>query len=1140
LLDEPISSQEDSWEVIDAYFEENNLVKQQLDSFNLFIEYTIQEIVNDLSPIIIYKEESNIPGFDEIDEDEEKFEFHFFFEQVYLCKPVVNEVDESNHIMYPREARLRNLTYSAPLFVDIVVKKIKSSDKTTVNKGLHKNVHIGKIPIMLQSVYCILEDENVETHLFGECEYDQGGYFIINGREKVIIAQERSATNNIMVYKKRQPNKSLYVAEIRSEIKNRTTMALSIKLLNKGDGLIHVDLPYVHKDIPIVILFRALNCLTDKEIIGKIIFDFNDVEMMEMLKPSLREANAITTRDNALDYIGRRGNTVGALREQRITHAKEILQKELLIHIGIDSESLSKKSYYIGYMVHKLISVALKRKEPDDRDHLANKRLDLVGPLMTYLFLKLFKQLKKETSSILKRLIKRGHEKFDMKSIIKHTTITNGLKYALSTGNWGRTRSGVAQVLERLTFVATLSHLRRLMNPIERSGKQTKPRQLHNTHWGMLCPCETPEGQSCGIVKNLSLMSYVTIGTSPIPIAGVLDQNGVEILQEVNPSEISKGTKIFLDGSWVGIHKNPDNLLEILKKLRRDTSISPEVSFVRDIQEKELRIWTDAGRLTRPLFIVGKNNKILMKESHIKRLISGNIDWMYLVTNGFIEYVDVAEEEAVLIQMFLNNLTKSKAQYTHCEIHPSMILGVSASIIPFPDHNQSPRNTYQSAMGKQAMGIYMTNYQTRMDTLAHILFYPQKPLVTTRAMKYLRYKEMPAGQNSIVAIACYTGYNQEDSIIMNQSAIDRGLFRSAFFRCYRDEEKNENNYFREKIEIPNRETCIAMKSQSYNKLDNDGIVAPGTRCSSNDVLIGKTVPLPKEENETEKRLKRKDISLTMRSNENGIIDKVMVTTNRNGNKLCKVRVRIVRIPQIGDKFSSRHGQKGTIGLTMRQEDLPFSQDGITPDIIINPHAIPSRMTIGQLIECLLGKISVITGNEGDSTPFTTSSVKDFSDTLHAIGFQRKGNEVMYNGHTGKRLEAQIFIGPTYYQKLRHMIEDKIHSRSRGPVQILTRQPVKGRTRNGGLRFGEMERDCMISHGAAHWLKERLFHVSDEYRVHICDICGLMAIANLKKNQFECRSCNNKTQISQVFIPYAYKLLLQELMSMSISPRLITK
>ncbi|GME84948.1 unnamed protein product [Ambrosiozyma monospora] len=482
--------------------------------------------------------------------------------------------------------------------------------------------------------------------------------------------------------------------------------------------------------------------------------------------------------------------------------------------------------------------------------------------------------------------------------------------------------------------------------------------------------------------------------------------------------------------------------------------------------------------------------------------------------------------------------------FTHCEIHPSMILGVAASIIPFPDHNQSPRNTYQSAMGKQAMGVFLTNYSVRMDTMANILYYPQKPLAKTQAMEYLKFRELPAGQNAIVAICCYSGYNQEDSMIMNQSSIDRGLFRSLFFRSYMDQERRNGISVVEEFEKPMRSSTLGFKAGTYEKLDDDGLISPGVRVSGDDIIIGKTVPIPPDTEELGQRTKyhtKRDASTPLRTTENGIVDQVLLTTNAEGLKFVKVRMRTTKVPQIGDKFASRHGQKGTVGITYRHEDMPFTAQGIVPDLIINPHAIPSRMTVAHLIECLLSKIGSLRGYEGDATPFTDLTVDAVSRLLRENGYQSRGFEVLYNGHTGKKLMAQVFFGPTYYQRLRHMVDDKIHARARGPYQNLTRQPMEGRARDGGLRFGEMERDCMIAHGAAGFLKERLMDSSDAFRVHICGICGLMSvIANLKKNQFECKSCKNKTNIYQIHIPYAAKLLFQELMSMNISPRLYTQ
>ena len=530
-----------------------------------------------------------------------------------------------------------------------------------------------------------------------------------------------------------------------------------------------------------------------------------------------------------------------------------------------------------------------------------------------------------------------------------------------------------------------------------------------------------------------------------------------------------------------------------------------------------------------------------------------NYSFNDLLEEGAVEFLDTEEEEGTLIAMHLADLHTDRGmyRYTHCEVHPSTILGICASIIPFPDHNQSPRNTYQSAMSKQAIGIYATNYEKRMDTLAHVLYYPQKPLATTRAMNHLNFRELPAGTNAIVAIMCYSGYNQEDSVIMNQSAIDRGFFRSTYYRTFRDEEKRvacaaAGRELSETFERPNCATTAGMRgSAEYRKLDSDGLVEMGVRVSGDDVLIGKTTPILATEDGASasagatKHHERRDASTALKSTESGYVDQVMLSTNQEGRKFVKVRVRSTRIPELGDKFASRHGQKGTMGLSMKEVDLPFTADGITPDILVNPHAIPSRMTIAHLIEALASKVAALTGDEADCTPFTSVTVDDVSNCLQNFGYQKRGWETLYNGHTGKRMEAPIFLAPTYYQRLKHFVADKIHSRARGPVALLTRQPMEGRARDGGLRFGEMERDCMISHGSAAVLKERLFDVSDAFRVHVCDLCGMIAVANLSKGSFLCKACRNKTQVSQVMIPYAMKLLIQELMAMSIAPRLVT-
>ncbi|KAI9206398.1 DNA-directed RNA polymerase II subunit RPB2 [Polychytrium aggregatum] len=1189
VVDDEELTQEDCWAVISAFFEDKGLVRQQLDSFDEFIENTLQEIVDENSTLVLQKAQQH-SGL----ENDVTRQYIIRFGQIYLSKPQQQEADGSVRAMYPHEARLRNLTYHAPIYVDM-----RMSTRTLDNSIPHQpgeltwepeqehepiKQFIGNVPLMLRSKFCILSDlEEQEMADVGECHYDMGGYFVINGSEKVLIAQERMASNSVYVFSKAQPATYTYSCEIKSQVEKGSKVASSLflkmmspKSSDRGSTgqPIRTSLPYIKTDIPIIIVFRALGIVSDQDILQHICYDFEDFQMLELLKPCIEEAFVIQEKEVALDYIGKRGTTVGVTRDRRIRYAADILQKEMLPHVGTKAHTETRKAYFFGYMIHRLLLTALERRETDDRDHFGKKRLDLAGPLLAGLFRMLFKKLTKDVSRYLQKTVESGAE-FNMSLAVKPSTITSGLKYSLATGNWGdqkkfmSTRAGVSQVLNRYTYASTLSHLRRLNTPIERSGKLARPRQLHNTHWGMVCPAETPEGQACGLVKNLSLMSYVTVGSSSQPVMEFLEEWGMENIEETHGSSMTAATKVFLNGVWVGIHRDPEVLSSSLKGLRRRLDVKPEVSVVRDVRERELRLYTDAGRISRPLFVVEEGKQRLMLTRAIVQELSdaGELTWSRLLSDGYVEYIDTEEEETTMICMTPEDLAVSRRHalgiqeeekviemsarlkstslytdtWTHCEIHPSMILGICASIIPFPDHNQSPRNVYQSAMGKQAMGIYLTNYQYRMDTMANILFYPQKPLGTTRSMEYLKFRELPAGQNAIVAIACYSGYNQEDSLIMNQSSIDRGLFRSMYYRVYLDNEKKVGILNTETFEKPSRETTLRLRHGTYEKLDDDGLICPGVRVSGEDIIIGKTVPINEESQELGQRTiahTKRDASTPLKSTETGIIDSVMITTNNDGYKFVKVRVRSVRVPQMGDKFASRHGQKGTVGITYRQEDMPFTCEGITPDLLINPHAIPSRMTIGHLVECLISKVGTLNGVEGDATPFTDVTVERVSKELLARGYQKRGLEVLYNGHTGKKQSCQFFTGPTYYQRLKHMVDDKIHSRARGPVQILTRQPVEGRSRDGGLRFGEMERDCMISHGAAQFLKERLFDASDAYRVHVCDICGLMAVANLKKNTFECRSCKNKTQVSQIHIPYASKLLFQELMAMNIAPRLM--
>ena len=1157
IIEEEEINEEDSWKVISAYFSQHGLVSQQIGSFNQFVGNNIKEIVDENKVLKIEMDPSYKRNAEPI-----TYELNFGDVKIAANPQILESNEKINKQLFPNEARVRNLDYLSDLSVEAFLKEKKGEDSDERILGKKQTYPIGKIPIMIRSKYCSLNNKtDIQRIELRECEFDQGGYFIIGGGEKVIVAQERMATNFVYVFNKKEQSGFSWQAEVRSSLdgSNRPPVQFAVKIAKKNThmqndlgGLITARIPYIKSDVDIVILFRALGLESDKDIIDYIVFDESDNSFKELLRPSIELFSSdYKDKDECLEYLGNRATKGTAdSREKRIKRAEEILRKDMLSHVSIERGAESKKAFFIGYMIYRLGNCALGRAFGDDRDHYGKKRLDMSGVLLTGIFRQYFRNFLKSVESNIKDKLKNDKTgRINLEDVFDTNIITNGMKYALATGNWGKNRvgvvlkTGVAQVLQRLTFMSSLSHLRRLNTPLEKTGKITKPRQLHNTHWGMLCPAETPEGQACGLVKNLSLMAFVSVGTPSKLIQKDLDEiPDFQKLSELSPESIRGKSKIFINGSWVGITNNPEVIMKLLVRQRREACISKEISIVNNFMNKEIRIYTDSGRSLRPLFVV-ESSRLKITKQNIRDLTDQKMKFDDLVDNGVIEFLDVEEEESSMIAMKITDLVNNRhycTTYTHCEIHPAMILGVAASIIPFPDHNQSPRNVYQSAMGKQAIGIYSTNFNMRMDTLSYLLFYPQKPLVVTQSMEFLKFKALPAGINAIVAIMCYTGYNQEDSVIMNQSSIDRGLFRSAFFRTYTSEQRIESKLKNEQFEVPDRRQVSKYRMGNYGKLDCEGLIPPGTKVRGDDIIIGKTGLIQyDEDDEKAEIIKRKtDLSEAIRPSEEGTIESVMLTTNRSGYTIAKVKCRSVRIPQIGDKFASRHGQKGTIGMTYRQEDMPFTMEGITPDIIVNPHAIPSRMTIGHLIECLNSKVAALRGLEGDSTPFTSVTVDRIANHLHQLGYQKHGNESIFNGFTGRKVDMLIFFGPTYYQRLKHMVDDKIFSRARGPVQILTRQPTEGRARSGGLRFGEMERDCMISHGAALFLKERLMDVSDKYRVHVCQTCGLFAVADIDSQTFRCNLCKEDSAgIVQATIPYACKLLFQELMAMHITPRI---
>ena len=1103
---ELILEDQDYWEVIKAFFAEEGLVKQHLDSYNDFVQNTLQHIIDEIHGITI-----EVPGHT----------YDIKFGTIEVDKPRVVEVDGTVRSVYPREARIRNLTYSAPLYLDIILNDEGRESLECVN--------IGNLPIMVKSDLCLLSKHPVEGLIsIGEDPTEVGGYFIVNGSERVIVSLEDLAPNRVLIEVDNRGSKPVYRGKVFS-----TTVGFRarIEMALKAKGEMVISIPGVPVPVPFVVLMRALGVETDREVAEMVALDPDILNELEM---SFREAADAYTLEDAVLYIGNRV-AFGQVKEFRIKRAETIIDRNLLPHIGRDPEDRLDKAIFLGEMASRIVELKLGRREEDDKDHLKNKRIKLAGPLLAELFRSAFWSLYRDMRYQFRRMSTRRKGVL-ISAAVRPGIISSRVKHALATGNWRRGRVGMTQLLDRTNTLSTLSHLRRLQSPLSRSQPNFEARDLHSTHWGRLCPNETPEGANCGLVKNLALMASVSVGTDPEKIKRTLLYLGVIPAKDADERIRHESAKIFIEGYLLGYTKTPSELVETVRLMRRRGEISGEVNIGFYADHNEIYVNCDEGRIRRPLIIV-EDGKPLLKPRHVRNLQTGRWQWGDLIREGILEYLDAEEEENAFIA---TDQTKVSDDHTHMEISVYTILGVTASIIPFPEHNQSPRNTYQAAMAKQAPGMYALNYKDRTDTRGHLLHYLQKPLSQTKPMEIIGYNARPAGQNFIVAVLSSNGYNMEDAIIFNKSSIERGLGHSSFLRIYKAECKQYLGGTKDRLTIPEAGIRGYHGAESYRMLEEDGLISTEAQVKGGDILVGKTSPprFSEEYRGFEVRGPQlRDTSVGVRPTEEGVVDSVFVTKDIEGSHLIKVKVRSHRVPELGDKFVSRHGQKGVIGMVVPQEDMPFSAYGTVPDIMINPHAFPSRMTVGQFLESIASKVAALRGVEVDGTPFINEPLESLSEILRSLGFQPGGRELMYDGQSGRMFETQIYIGITFYQKLHHMVVDKIHARARGQVQMLTRQPTEGRARGGGLRFGEMERDCLVGHGAAMLLKDRLLEESDAYTIYVCERCGKLAFYDIRQRKYVCPICEGKGEVSPVTVSYAFKLLLQELQSLCLSPTL---
>ena len=1248
------------WNVIDSYFKNtpNYLSKHQIDSYNTFLKDNIPKTIRQFNPI-------ELP-YEQLDEDSYKFDVKITLggelldgevinsgKGIYIGKPVIQELntdDESGEsyikqkALFPNEARLKNLTYKTEIKMDIIIEvNVNEEDYEQHAPIFFSQIPLGNIPIMLRSNICstsLLKSNALRAA--GECEYDQGGYFIIDGKEKVIVAQERQIENKLYTNLKPKDPRYKIISEIRSAPEDkfqpaRITKTVLLREKKQRDKVIinentlRVIIPQINGEVPLFVVYRALGINSDYDILNTItdVSDRNKYTklVLDFLRPSVIEGSIINNTQDAIDYLSYKISKTflkDSSEKERIDFTLEILRNHFIPHAGTN---LLDKAFFLSHIVKEIFEVNNNLRPSTDRDSFLYKRVDLSGFLISSIFRDLYFRVKNKMVEVLNVayskaqatgnidsstivnywLEKNANDKYnivnfiresnegilDVKNIIDRSIIDEGFMYAFKNC-WGLKdapcKEGIVQDINRISYLGFISHLRRINTPLSSSAKIRAPHSLHGSSWGIMCPSETPDGGNIGVRKNLSTTASISFGTNSKVLERLLFTSSVMDIKQLDPNK-NKATKVLLNERLIGYTFEPNFLYNKLKIHKRNALINVYTSIAWYKSENIIKLSTDSGRGIRPVFIVNNNNINLTTELLAKlKDPTNNINWNHLVggfknvstktpfddtdsqyyniddteldkyeeLQGIIEYIDSEESNTSLIALNPVDLESKYDHYDYCEISPSLILGVLANNVPALAMNQAPRNQFSSAHGKQCLGMYATNYRDRFDVKGQIMHYPQKAIVKSRYVEYLNTDVMVHGINAIVAIGCFSGYNQEDSIIFNEDSVNRGLFRTAKFRTYAFRDEIEKDNIKEVIEDPiSSGNVLNLKSGNYSKLDSNGIVKENEKVTENDIIIGKVVYTgEKDDNMQPVKL---DNSEFIRRAEEGYVDKVYSNLGNDDQRYCKVRIRKDKIPELGDKFASRHGQKGTVGMLLPSRDLPRTKEGLVPDMIVNTHAFPSRMTIAQFFELLLSKFCVTHGINSQISPFAEIDVDVVKNLLMKVGLESNGNEIFYSGITGEQLHMSFYVGPTYYQRLTHQVSDKYQSRDEGLKTSLTHQPVGGRALGGGGRIGEMERDALLSHGVATFLKESFMERSDGYQFWISTRTGLISAVNPAKNLYIDLASDASTQFVNengivekkytntstsdfvcIHAPYAFKLFLQEVEATSIALRLVSE
>lgn len=1117
-LTDEVKTVEDKWQLLPAFLKTRGLVKQHIDSYNHFVDVELKNIIK-----------ANEKVTSDVDP-----KFYLKYTDIHVGNPERQDADSVDKSITPHEARLRDMTYSAPIRISVEYTRGKQIVR-------RRGIPIGRLPVMLRSNKCILSGKDEETLArYRECPLDPGGYFVVKGTEKVILVQEQLSKNRMIIETDPKKNVQASVTSSTHERKSKSYVATK-------NGKIYLRHNSIGDDVPIVVALKAMGVTSDKEILQLVAG--HDDEYKEVFYINIEEAlrMGIHTEMQALEWIGARSKSarraVGPAHQKRPVweDAIETLSTIVLAHVPVENLNFRPKAIYVAVMVRRVLMAMVDEKMLDDRDYVGNKRLELAGQLLSLLFEDLFKKFNHDLKLNIDKVLKKPNRttEFDAYTQLLYggDHITSGFVRAISTGNWSlkrfkMERAGVTHVLSRLSYISALGMMTRISSQFEKTRKVSGPRALQPSQWGMLCPSDTPEGEACGLVKNLALMTHITTDVEEEPIVNICYMLGVEDVCLLTGTELYRRDTyiVSLNGNLIGVTRHPLKFVTQFRKLRRNGFINEFVSVYINHHHNSVNISSDGGRICRPMIIV-ENSFSKVTSEHIKMLKAGKIDFDAFLTQGLVEYLDVNEENDAYIAISENDITETS---THLEIEPFTLLGACAGLIPYPHHNQSPRNTYQCAMGKQAIGAIAYNQLNRIDTLLYLMVYPQQPMVKTKTIELIGYDKLPAGQNAMVAVMSYSGYDIEDALILNKSSLDRGFGRCQVMRKYSTMIRKYPNGTHDRLaDAPIGLDGVIPKK--YQALEPDGIAGAGERVDTNDVIVNKQSPSNALDNSINPgqadSSTYKNAPMSYKSPVPGFVDQVLITDTESEQTLVKALLRQTRRPELGDKFSSRHGQKGVCGLIVPQADMPFNDRGITPDVIMNPHGFPSRMTVGKMIELLSGKAGVIRGTLEYGTAFGGSKVDDMSQVLIDNGYSYAGKETMTSGITGECHTFYTYLGPIYYQKLKHMVLDKMHARARGPRAVLTRQPTEGRSRDGGLRLGEMERDALLGYGAAHLVRERLMLSSDLFHVDVCNDCGTMGY-----NTF-CPMCKSQKNISNIQIPYAAKLLFQELLAMNIYPKI---